>query len=127
MTIAHITLATRDVIASCQFFAAVFGWRPIHTPDNINRDAAWLRIAADQQLHLLRVDEFDVSPFEAEFGRHVALFRKRDEFPELQARLVEQGAELIAPERPTPFERFFFRDPNGYVFEVIDEEGYVEE
>ena len=26
---------------------------------------------------------------------------------------------LIAPERPTPFERFFFRDPNGYVFEVV--------
>jgi hypothetical protein len=35
---------------------------------------------------------------------------------------VRHGAELIEPERSTPFERFFFREPvNGYVFEVIEE------
>jgi hypothetical protein len=29
---------------------------------------------------------------------------------------------LFEPLRPTPFERFFFREPvNGYVFEVIDQ------
>ena len=27
--------------------------------------------------------------------------------------------ELITPVRPTPFERFFFRCPDGYVFEVV--------
>jgi hypothetical protein len=26
---------------------------------------------------------------------------------------------LIDPQRPTSFERFFFRDPDGYVFEVV--------
>ena len=38
----------------------------------------------------------------------------------LKQRLVDAGAELIAPLRATPFERVFFREPvNGYVFEVI--------
>ncbi len=66
--------------------------------------------------------DFRPSPFEAEFGRHVALAVPRAEFEGLRQRLLAQGATLIAPERPTPFERFFFRDPNGYVFEVVPEE-----
>jgi hypothetical protein len=36
--------------------------------------------------------------------------------------LQAQGAALFAPIRETPFARFFFRDPNGYVFEVIAED-----
>ena len=44
------------------------------------------------------------------------------QFESLKQRLVQRGAELIAPLRTAPFERFFFRDPvNGYVFEVIDD------
>ena len=42
------------------------------------------------------------------------------EFSALQERLRVHGAVLIEPERGTPFRRFFFRDPNGYVFEVVD-------
>ena len=68
----------------------------------------------------LHVEDFEPSPFEAEFGRHIALFHPGSEFDGLRTRLVEQGAELIDPLRETPFERFFFRDPNGYVFEVIE-------
>lgn len=41
--------------------------------------------------------------------------------------LADAGAELITAKRPTPFERFFFREPNGYVFEVIDRDGYEAE
>ena len=37
--------------------------------------------------------------------------------------LLEPGAVLIDPIRPTPFERFFFREPvNGYIFEMIDQD-----
>ena len=62
-----------------------------------------------------------MSPFESEFGRHVALFCPLAQFDALKARLVEEGATLVEPLRATPFERFFFREPvNGYVFEVID-------
>ena len=36
-------------------------------------------------------------------------------------RLLAEGAELLDEIRPTPFERFFFREPvNGYFFEIVD-------
>jgi catechol 2,3-dioxygenase-like lactoylglutathione lyase family enzyme len=122
MPLAHLTLATRDVRVSASFFSAALGWRPLARPDNISRPAAWLEIAPGQELHLVEVKDFTPSPFEAEFGRHVALAVPRAEFEELQRRLREHGAALIAPERPTPFARFFFRDPDGYVFEVVEAE-----
>ena len=126
MALAHITLATRDVRKSEAFFAEALGWRPIRRPGNIDRPGAWLAIAAGQELHLVEVADFAPSPFESEFGRHVALRVPSGEFTALRRRLQEHGAELIEPQRETPFVRFFFRDPNGYVFEVI-EAGHVPE
>lgn len=119
MSFAHLTLATRDVKRSCDFFAAALGWRPIERPNNIGRPAAWLAMADGQELHLIEVPDFLPSPFEQEYGRHLALEFAVERFDALKKRLVEQGAELIAPLRDTPFERFFFKDPNGYVFEVV--------
>lgn len=118
--LAHVTLATPDVRRAAAFYEATLGWRPIPRPGNILGGAAWLEIAPAQELHLLEVRDFHPSAFEREFGRHIALNRPVEEFPELRRRLQEQGAELIAPERATPFERFFFRTPDGYVFEVVD-------
>ena len=122
MPLAHITLATRDVQASLTFFAEALGWRPIDRPGNIGRPAAWLEIAPGQELHLVEVKDFAPSPFEAEFGRHVALAVPLSEFDALKRRLAAHRAALIEPLRPTPFTRFFFRDPNGYVFEVVEAE-----
>lgn len=122
MSLAHLTLATRDVRKAETFFAETLGWRPISRPNNIGRPAAWLEIAPGQELHLVEVAAFVPSPFEAEFGRHVALAISRAEFDGLKRRLVQQGATLIEPERPTPFTRFFFRTPDGYVFEVVETE-----
>ena len=127
MTFAHLTLATVDVVTSSLFFQNTLGWTPVSQPDNINRNADWLNITENQQLHLLLVDGFKPSPFEAEFGRHFAIFRSGSKFPELKQRLLDHGATLIDPLRTTPFERFFFQDPNGYVFEVIDQDGYEQE
>jgi len=117
---AHITLATRDVSSSAKFFQQTLGWTPIDRPQNIDCVSAWLAVAPDQELHLVQDPAFEISPFEREFGRHVAINYPATGFSELKKKLVEHGAELIAPERDTPFERFFFRDQNGYVFEVID-------
>jgi catechol 2,3-dioxygenase-like lactoylglutathione lyase family enzyme len=122
MAIAHITLATRDLNRSRQFFEAALGWRPIQRPSNAPVPTAWLEVAPGQELHLVEVADFAPSPFEREFGRHIALARPRGEFTELKNRLRAHGAELIAPLRATPFARFFFRDPNGYLFEVIETE-----
>lgn len=124
---AHLTLATRDVPGTSKFFESTLGWKPIHKPGNIDLEAAWLEIAPGQQLHLLRITGFQPSPFEAEFGRHFAIFFAGSQFAALQERLLQHGAEIIPPIRETPFARFFFRDPNGYVFEVIDREKYVVE
>ncbi len=119
MPIAHFTLATRDVRGSEMFFAETLGWRPIRRPGNAPLPTAWLEIAPGQELHLVEVADFQPSPFENEFGRHVALDVPLAEFDGLKRRLQARGATLIEPRRATPFSRFFFRDPNGYVFEVI--------
>ena len=120
MSFAHLTLATRDVEKSREFFINALGWQPVNRPGNIGREAAWLAMGPEQELHLVHVADFEPSPFEREFGRHLAIEFPLGEFAELKRRLAERGAELIAPIRETPFERFFFRSPEGYVFEVVD-------
>ncbi len=119
MSLAHLTLATRDVRRAETFFAGALGWRPVARPDNIGRPAAWLEIAPGQELHLVEVADFAPSPFEAEFGRHIAVAFPQREFDDLKRRLLAHGATLIEPERPTPFPRLFFRTADGYVFEVV--------
>ena len=122
MALAHITLATRDVGRSSAFFEEAMGWLPVARPGNIGRPAAWLTIAPGVELHLVEDPQFEPSPFEQEFGRHIAVTFPRAEFPGLKARLQARGATLIAPLRHTPFQRFFFRDPEGYVFEVVEDD-----
>ena len=68
----------------------------------------------------LEVEDFRPSDFEAEFGRHIAVSYPREGFHDLKDRLRSRGAELIEPKRATAFERFFFRDPSGYIFEVVE-------
>jgi len=122
LTLAHITLATRDVERSAEFFQNVLGWRRVKRPGNIAVEAAWLQITPDCEIHLVVDPEFEPSRFEREFGRHIAITYPRAEFSGLKERLGIHGACLIKPSRETPFERFFFRDLNGYVFEVVEEE-----
>lgn len=118
--ILHFTLATRDVRRTGEFFAQALGWRSIERPANVLVPAAWLEIGSGQELHLVQVDEFHPSPYEGEYGRHLAVSYPREGFAELKARLRQQGAEVFEADRATPFQRFFFRDPNGYVFEVVE-------
>ena len=120
--LAHLTLATRDVEGTARFFDRTFAYPRNPVPANTMGRAVWLDIGGGQEMHILYVANFDISPYEAEFGRHVALFHPLADFAALKARLADEGAVLIDPVRPTPFERFFFREPlNGYVFEVIDQ------
>lgn len=118
-SIAHFTLAVHDVGKATQFFAEALGWQPIKRPGNIGISAAWLEIAPGQEIHFLQIPEFEPSAFEQEFGRHIAINYPQEDFLALKKRLIAIGAELIGPQRETPFERFFFREPNGYVFEVV--------
>ena len=123
MSLAHITLPTREVEKTAVLLEKTLGYVRDVVPENVLDESVWLDIGRGQQLHLVFVEGFEVSPFEAEFGRHVAVFYPRAEFEGLKQRLLQHGAELIEPLRATPFERFFFREPvNGYVFEVIDQD-----
>lgn len=122
MALAHVTLATRELARSTAFFHEVMGWTPIGRPRNNALPAAWLQIAPGQELYLVDVLEFQPSPFEQEYGRHIAVSLPYSAFPTLKQRLIAHGAEVIEPLRDTPFDRFFFRDPNGYLFEVLEQE-----
>ena len=118
---AHLTLPTQRVEETTRFIEETLGYRRKPVPANSPVEACWLDIGHGQELHVFFVEGFVVSPFEAEFGRHVALFHPRDDFPALRRRLAGAGAELVEPLRATHFERLFFREPvNGYLFELID-------
>jgi catechol 2,3-dioxygenase-like lactoylglutathione lyase family enzyme len=122
MSFAHLTLPTRDVERTTTFLEQVFGYSRLPVPGNSPVETQWLDIGHGQQMHVFHVDGFQVSAFEDEFGRHVALFHPLANFEAMKAWLTSQGAEIFYAMRPTPFERFFFREPiNGYVFEVIDD------
>jgi catechol 2,3-dioxygenase-like lactoylglutathione lyase family enzyme len=122
MTLSHLTLATRDVEKTALFLEETLGYARDAVPGNVMDPAVWLNIGNGQQIHLIYVEGFEVSPFEREFGRHVAVYHPLAGFEPLKPAIVQRGGKLIEPLRPTPFERFFFSDPvNGYVFEVIDQ------
>jgi predicted enzyme related to lactoylglutathione lyase len=119
--LAHFTLATRDITRTAEFLERTLGYARKPLPDNVRGEAIWFDIGHGQELHVLKVPAFEISPHEAEYGRHFAMFHPLTDFPALKARLVGEGGVVIDPIRPTPFERFFFREPvNGYVFEIID-------
>ena len=121
MSLAHLTLPTREVEKTASFFERTLGYARNPVPGNSPVEALWLDIGRGQEMHVFYVEDFAVSPFESEFGRHVAVFHPLADFAGLKPRLLEQGAEILEPLRATPFERFFFREPiNGYVFEVVD-------
>jgi catechol 2,3-dioxygenase-like lactoylglutathione lyase family enzyme len=122
MAIVHLALAVRDVARAARFFEETLGWRPIDRPGNIATASAWLEIAPGQEVHLLEVADFAPSPFEREYGRHIAVSVPRARFPLLKRSLEQHGAEVFAAARATPFDRFFFRDGDGYVFEVVEAE-----
>jgi hypothetical protein len=123
MSFAHLTLPTREVERTASFLEETLGYARDPVPANVPCETVWLNIGRGQQIHVFYVEGFAVSAFENEFGRHVALFHPRESFDEVKQRLSERGADIFAPLRATPFERFFFREPvNGYVFEVIESE-----
>jgi catechol 2,3-dioxygenase-like lactoylglutathione lyase family enzyme len=123
MSLAHLTLPTQHVERTASFFERTLGYSRNPVPGNSPVEALWLDIGRGQEMHVFYVEGFEASPFEGEFGRHVALFHPLADFPRLKERLTREGAVLMDPLRATPFERFFFREPvNGYVFEVVDQD-----
>ena len=126
MSFAHLTLPTTNVEATSKFFQKVMNWKPLNMPGNIDIDADWLEITEGQQLHILGIENTPASADE-EFGRHYAFFHPADDFDGVINRVRENDGEIVDPIRETPFRRVFFKDPNGYMFELIDQDGYCVE
>jgi hypothetical protein len=120
MSLAHFTLPTLAVEPTARFLEQTLGYTRDPAPANSPVETVWLATGGGQQIHIVHVEGFETSPFEGEFGRHIALFRPAQEIAALQERLRAAGAQVMQPLRPSAHERFFFREPvNGYVFEVI--------
>lgn len=120
---AHLTLPTQHVEETTRFLEKALGYARKSVPVNSPVDVRWLDIGHGQELHVFFVEGFVVSPYEAEFGRHVALFHPIEDFPAMRQRIIDAGGELVEALRETPFERVFFREPvNGYLLEVIENE-----
>ena len=123
MSLGHLTLPTVAVESTARFLEHALGCGRDPGPANSPVETVWLAMGGGQQLHIFYVEGFEVSKFEGEFGRHIAIFRPAGEMAELRERLSAAGAQLMEPLRPTAHERFFFREPvNGYVFELIARE-----
>ena len=122
MAIVHFALAVRDV----RRVRGSSSRRSSGGRSTVRATSRWLRPGSrsrpGQEVHLLEIADYSPSPFEREYGRHIAVSVPRAQFPMLKQRLQEHGAEVFAAERATPFDRFFFRDGDGYVFEVVEAE-----
>jgi predicted enzyme related to lactoylglutathione lyase len=122
LNFAHLTLPTEDVERTAAFLEKTLGYTRNASPANSPVPTIWLNIGRGQEMHVTYVKGFRTSPFEGEFGRHIAVFHPVDDFPALRRRVTENGGEITEPLRPSPHQRFFFREPvNGFVFEVIDQ------
>jgi hypothetical protein len=120
MSLAHLTLPTLAVERTARFLEHTLGYTRDPAPANSPVETVWLATGDGRQMHIVYVEGFEVSPFEGEFGRHIAIVRPAQEIAALKERLLAEGAQLMQPLRPSAQDRFFFREPvNGYVFEVI--------
>jgi len=76
MSLAHLTLPTRDVDKTARFFEKTLGYARSPVPGNSPVEVVWLDIGGGQEMHVFYVEGLEVSPFESEFGRHVAVFTR---------------------------------------------------
>jgi hypothetical protein len=120
LSLAHLTLPTKDVETTARFLQETLGYPRDPAPANSPVKTIWLGAGDGRQLHIVYVADFAVSPFEGEFGRHIAISFPPQQMIALRERLAAAGAQVMDPLRPSAQQRFFFREPvNGYVFEVI--------
>ena len=120
LAIVLVALATRDARRAARRFEATLGWRPIDRPGKIAVPSAWREIAPGQEVQLLEVSGIEPSPASTRPADTIAVSVAKAPFPQLRRRRLEQhGAELIRGDRRTPFDRVFFGDSDGSVFEVV--------
>jgi hypothetical protein len=71
MSLAHLTLPTRDVEGTAKFFERTLGYARKQVPGNSPVEVLWLDIARGQEMHVFYVEGFKTGGFEGEFGRQM--------------------------------------------------------
>ena len=107
MSLAHLTLPTRDVEKTAAFLEKTLGYLRDPIPENIPCETVWLNIGRGQQIHVFYVEGFEVSPFEGEFGRHVAVFYPRPQFEGLKQRLQAARGRTVRAAESDAVRAFF--------------------
>ncbi len=79
----------------------MLGYTRDPAPANSPVETVWLAIGGGQQMHIVYVEDFAVSPFEGEFGRHIAIFLPAQKMTALRERLTAAGVQLMDPVRPS--------------------------
>jgi hypothetical protein len=79
LSLAHLTLPSADVEA---------GYSRDPAPANSPVETVWRAIGGGQQVRIVHVADFAVSPFEGEFGRHIAVLLPAQKMIALRKRLT---------------------------------------
>lgn len=106
----HVALHVRDLAASERFYGEVLGLPRLPRPD-FDFPGAWFGLGG-QELHLIR-DPATRPPGGCHFALRVA------DVDAARAALVARGVAVDGPfRRPDGALQIFFRDPDGYVWEM---------
>ncbi len=81
MSLAHLTLPTLAVERTARFLEHTLGFTRDPAPANSPVETVWLATGGGQQMHIVYVEGFEASPFEGEFGRHIAILRPAPKSP----------------------------------------------
>jgi catechol 2,3-dioxygenase-like lactoylglutathione lyase family enzyme len=107
----HSSLVVTDMERARRFYGETLGLRPIPRPSNFTRPVAWFEVG-EEHIHLIPSEEPDsASP------RHVALH-----VADARAAREHLGRQGVAVEETEPIagaDRFFIRDPDGNLIELI--------
>jgi hypothetical protein len=99
LSLGHLTLPMAEVERTARFLQKMLGYLRDPAPANSPVETVWLAMGGGQQMHIVYVEDFVVSPFEGEFGRHIAILVPAQEMIALRERLAAAGAQVTEPLR----------------------------
>ena len=116
--IEHIAIFSSTPESLRDWYARVFGFRIVK--ENETKGTYWLQAPDGMLFELKRTSENGSSEGDKASGiRHIAL--TTDRFEEEVARLEAEGVEVVSSPTisATGGKTFFFRDPEGNIFQLI--------